>query len=203
MLNGTKDDKDWLTKKGGYEELMEENLYKHVVKLGHLTSTVCTVGEWRLAKQYLATCGFNPQLLKSWNKPKIGADSQAIATDRAASPTPSRHPSQFPTFSFGRAGLTKQDTQETAYASDNRSRNNASPSAARSRIPVKAAQQRGRALSRATDNVRTSISQKRSASGSFELQANPKRYNRNQVAIPRDDDAGRCPVPPLHCTFIA
>ena len=189
MLNGTKDDQDWLTKKGGYEQLMDENVYKHVVKFGDLTSTVANFGEVRLAKQYLATCGFSPDLLRSWTKPKIGT----IASNRGANPNSKRHATHFPTFSLHKTSCTKQDAEETAYSSDNRSHNNASPSVERSRTPVEAAQQRGRTLLRTTVNVRVSTSQKRSPSGSFEQQADPKRYNRIRVATQKDNDGGRCP----------
>ena len=192
LLGGTKDDKDWLTKKGGYNQLMEENVYKHVVKLGYLTSTVSTVGQCRLAKQYLATCGFSPDLLRSWTKPKIGPDSRAIATDRVATPNSTRHATHFPTFSFPRVGYEKQDTEEAAFLSDSRTHNNSSPSLERSRAHVEAVP-RGRPRLRATDSFRASTSQKRSASGSFEPQANPKRHNRAEVAGPKNNDAGTYP----------
>ena len=197
LLSGTEDDKNWLTKRGGYHQLMEENVYKHIIKLGYLTSTVSTVGEWHLAKQYLATCGFSPELLKNWTKAKIGPKSRAIATDRVATPNSTRHATHFPTFPFSGAGYTKQHAEDAVYSSDNRSHNNASPSVERSRETDEAAQQRGRALLRKTENVRASTSQKRSASGSFEPQASPKRYNRVQVATSRNSDAGRCPWLPL------
>lgn len=93
MLHGTDQDEiDWLTKKGGYAKLMEDNVYIGVGKIDYVTSTG---KDLRLAKRYLITCGLKTELLDHWV-----SESTVEVGEASGVSTAEPRPAAFPTLPF-------------------------------------------------------------------------------------------------------
>ena len=95
ILHGTNQDEiDWLTKRGGYAKLMEDNVYIGVGKIDYVTSTG---KDLRLAKRYLITCGLKAELLDSW----VNESTVELGETNIYPSTAESRPAAFPTIPFG------------------------------------------------------------------------------------------------------
>lgn len=95
ILHGTNQDEiDWLTKRGGYAKLLEDNVYIGVGKIDYVTSTG---KDLRLAKRYLITCGLKAELLDSW----VNESTVELGETNIYPSTAESRPAAFPTIPFG------------------------------------------------------------------------------------------------------
>ena len=68
---------------------MEENVYQYLDKFDYLISSK---SELHLAKQYLAACGFKPDVLDHWAKPAICKVGPAIIESSELQARPASFP---------------------------------------------------------------------------------------------------------------
>ena len=107
LLGGNQHEIDWLTMKGGYKKLMEDNVYIAIGKFDCLTSTN---SELQLAKRYLVTCGQRAELLDHW----ISASSIQIGQDSTNLSEPVQSPTAFRTLPLDKTYGVQEAIDEVA-----------------------------------------------------------------------------------------
>ena len=102
LSSGNHEDIDWLTNKGGYGKLMEDNVYIGTKYFDYMTTTS---GELELAKRYLSKCGLKPELLDHW----ASVDSLDLGNPSSSISKPEPRAAAFPTIPFGQVYQEQDD----------------------------------------------------------------------------------------------
>lgn len=106
LSSGDQEEIDWLTNKGGYGKLMEDNVY---IGNQHFDYMTTTSGELQLAKRYLVTCGLKPELLDHWASVDTLDLGNHASTNSTTTSKPELRAAAFPTIPLGQVYEAQHD----------------------------------------------------------------------------------------------